>query len=51
MNLSKRLKLHAQNIKDIPSNEQNIRIIQAVLVVALNDIAKWIETEEYKNKS
>ena len=48
--LSERLAQHAENLLQIPPDEQHVPHLQAVLSVALADLAKWIAVEEYKQR-
>ena len=48
--LSERMNLHAQHVKEIPPDGQHLAILQAVLAVAFEDLAKWIAVEEYKQR-
>ena len=48
--LSERLRLHAEHIAKIPPDGQHLAILHAVLVIAFEDLAKWIAVEEYKQR-
>ena len=48
--LSERLAQHAANLLQIPPDVEHLPHLQAVLSVALADLAKWIAVEEYKQR-
>ena len=48
--LSERLAQHAAHLFQIPPDVDHLPHLQAVLSVALADLAKWIAVEEYKQR-
>jgi hypothetical protein len=49
--LAERLRLHAEHLTQIPPDVEHLPHLQAVLSVALADLAKWFATDEYKRQS